>query len=129
MSKVRSFYVPWFVAKAAASHRKVLGIKAPLWAGFFAWSAVLGKILIMDNLGKGHVIVVDKCCMCKKSGDSMNHLLLHCDTAYAIWIAFFDCFGLSWVMLRHVVNLHACWWTTGNKRSVATWKMAPMCLL
>jgi len=38
-----------------------------------------------------------------------DHLLLHCDVAYAIWIAFFSCFGLSWVMPRYVVDLYACW--------------------
>jgi hypothetical protein len=41
--------------------------KAPLRAAFFAWSAALGKILTMDNLRKRHVIVVDRCCMCKRN--------------------------------------------------------------
>jgi hypothetical protein len=34
--------------------------------------------------------------------------------AFIIWIAFFSCFELSWVMPRRVVDLHACWWTTGS---------------
>jgi hypothetical protein len=37
-------------------------------ATFFAWSAALGKILTMDNMRKQHVIVVDRCCMCKRNG-------------------------------------------------------------
>jgi hypothetical protein len=69
------------------------------------WLAALGKILTMDNLRKQHVIVIDRCCMCKRNGVSMDHLLLHFDVAYAIWIAFFNCFGLSQVMPRCVVDL------------------------
>jgi hypothetical protein len=88
--------------------------KAPLRAVFFAWSEALNKILTMDNLIKRHVIVVDKCCMCKRNWESVNHLLLHCDVAYAIWITFFSRFALSWVMPRHVVELHACWRTSGS---------------
>jgi hypothetical protein len=33
----------------------------------FAWSAALGKILIVDNLRQWKIVVVDWCCMCKKS--------------------------------------------------------------
>jgi hypothetical protein len=61
--------------------------------------------------------------------EAVDHLFLHCDVAYAIWIAFFGCFGLSLVMLRRLVNLYACWWTTGSTRSAAVWKMMSMCLL
>jgi hypothetical protein len=48
------------------------------------WSEALGKILTMDNLQKQHVIVVDRCCMCKKNRESVDHLLLHCEVASAI---------------------------------------------
>jgi hypothetical protein len=55
--------------------------KVPLKVAFFAWSTALGKILIMDNLRKRHIIVVDRCCMCKRDGESVDHLLLHCEVA------------------------------------------------
>jgi len=90
-----------------------------LRAAFFAWSAVLSKILTIDNLRKRHIIAVDK---------SVDHLPLHCD-AYAIWIAFFNRFGLSWVMHTHTVDQYACWWTTGSTRSGVVWKMMYTCLL
>jgi hypothetical protein len=38
-------------------------------AAFFAWSVALGKILTLDNLRKQHVIVIDRCYMCKKTSD------------------------------------------------------------
>jgi hypothetical protein len=52
----------------------------------------------------------------------MDHLLLHCEVAYALWSAFFGRFGLSWVMLRRVSDLLACWWSTRRRGSAAVWK-------
>jgi hypothetical protein len=48
---------------------------------FFVRSAALGKILTHDNLRKRNVIVIEWCCLCKKSGESIDHLLLHCEVA------------------------------------------------
>lgn len=84
--------------------RRMWWIKVPFKASFFAWSAALNKILTTNNHKKRHVIVVDRCCMCKKNGESVDNLHLHCDVAYAIWIAFFGRFGLFWVMPRCVVK-------------------------
>jgi hypothetical protein len=62
--------------------------------------SALGKILILDNLRKWNVLVMDRCCMCKRNEKSVDHLLIHCDVACAIWITFFTffIFGLTWVM-------------------------------
>jgi hypothetical protein len=43
--------------------------------------AALGKIPTMDNLKKSHVAIVDRCCLCKRNGESVDYLLLHCDVA------------------------------------------------
>jgi len=67
----------------------------------------------MDNLSKRRVNVIDRCCMCKKNGESVDHLLLHCEVARALWDVIFNRFSLSWVMLLRVVGLLACWWTGG----------------
>jgi hypothetical protein len=71
---------------------------APLRVTFFSWSAALGKILTLNNLRKWHIIVVDWCCLCKKSGDTVDHLLLHCKTASALWNSIFGFLGLVWDM-------------------------------
>jgi len=89
--------------------KSVWQTQTPSQAAFFAWSVVLDKILTMDNLRKMHVILVDRCCMCKRNGESVDHLLLHCDVAYALRSALFTRFGLSWVMSRRVFDLFACW--------------------
>jgi hypothetical protein len=58
----------------------------------------------------------------------VDHLLLHCEVASTLWYAFFTCFGLAWVMPRRVVDLLACWWSSGKRRSAAVWKMVLTCL-
>jgi hypothetical protein len=66
--------------------------------------------------------------MCKKNGESANHLLLHCEVACANGNVFFKCFRLSWVMPGRVVDLFACWWIAGSTRSAVVWMMH-LCLL
>jgi hypothetical protein len=89
---------------------------------FFAWTVAQEKILTLDNLRKKRVIVSDRCCMCKLNGESVDHLLLHCEVACALWNAIFSRFSLSWVMPLRVVDLFACWWTGGRSRSAVVWK-------
>jgi hypothetical protein len=93
--KVESFYSS-LVAPIGCSFpwKSVWRTPALSRAVFFAWSAALGKILTLDNFRRQHVIVIDRCCMCKMDGETVDHLL-HCDVASAIWCAFFSRFGLS----------------------------------
>ena len=44
---------------------------------FFSWTAALEKLLTIDNLQKRNLIIIDWCCLCKQSGESVDHLLLH----------------------------------------------------
>jgi hypothetical protein len=43
----------------------------------------------MDNLRKQYVIMVNWCYLCKRNGEHVDHLLLHCDIACTIWNDFF----------------------------------------
>jgi hypothetical protein len=68
--------------------------------------------------------------MCKKNGESVDHLLLHCEIAGALWNTIFNSVGLAWVMPRRVVDLFACWRVPGCRFQVdAVWKMIPPCLM
>jgi hypothetical protein len=71
--------------------------KAPPREAFFVWTAVLQKILALNNLHK-NIIVIEWCCMCKNSGESIDHLSLHCEVAIEVWNAVFQLFGVTWVM-------------------------------
>ena len=83
--------------------------KSPPRAVFFVWSAALEKILTLDNLRKKQVVVINRCCMCKKDGELVDHLVLHCEVAHALWCNIFSRLGLPWVMPSCVLDLCACW--------------------
>jgi hypothetical protein len=87
--EVRSFYEE-LIRKDGPSFpsfpwKNIWRVKAPTRVAFFVWSAALGKILTHDNLRKRNVIVIEWCCLCKKSGESVDHLLLHCEVAQDLW--------------------------------------------
>jgi hypothetical protein len=44
------------------------------------------------------MMVVNRCWLCELDGELVDHLLLHCGAVRALWNAFFDRFGLCWVM-------------------------------
>ena len=104
--------------------------KVPPRVAFFTWTAALGKILTTDNLRKRRVIILDWCCMCKSSGESTNHLLLHCPVAWELWSMVCILFGTLWVMPRSVVDLLTCWkGSLGNSEAGKVWKMIPHCIM
>jgi hypothetical protein len=56
--------------------------------------------------------------MCKKSGESIEHLLLHCDVAHDIWSFFYRLFGVEWVMPRRVLDLLSSWGNSHGRGQV-----------
>jgi hypothetical protein len=132
--EVRSFYeelirkdgpcVPYFPWK------NIWGVKALTRVAFFVWSAALDKILTHDNLRKRNVIVIEWCCLCKKSGESIDHLLLHCEVARDLWSYVLILFGVEWVMPRTVLELLNSWGAAiGCGHAKEAWRLAPLCLL
>jgi len=98
--------------------------KAPLRVAFFAWSAASKKIITMDNLRKRYIIMAKWCYMCKNNGESVDHLLLHCEIASALWYTTFSGVGLVLVMPRKVVNLFVYWRAPGGRFQLnAVWTM------
>ena len=67
--------------------------KVPRKINCATWTTIEGKILTMDNLRVQGLFVVDWCSMCKQSGESGDHLLLHCCFVYDIWSMVF---GMFW---------------------------------
>jgi hypothetical protein len=47
--------------------------------------------------------------MCKASGESPDHFLLHCIFAKNLWSMVFFLFDISWVLPPRVVDLLASW--------------------
>ena len=81
--------------------------KVPLRVPFFVWVVALHRIL--TNLWKRRILVVDCCCMCKRSGESIDHLLLHCPISQELWCFILCLFGVQLVMPRGVKELLDCW--------------------
>lgn len=96
-SKTRFFNVKSFYCSLGCREgnrfpwKSVWRSKAPLRMTFFACSVSLGKVLTTDNIKKRHVIVVGRCCICKRNGEFV-----------------------MWLMPRSVGGLFACWWTSGS---------------
>ncbi|KAG2684712.1 hypothetical protein I3843_10G086000 [Carya illinoinensis] len=68
--------------------------------------------------------------MCKKAGESVEHLLLHCEIARALWCEVCSRIGLNWVMPAMVVDVLACWGIPGGLPHIkAMWKMVPICIM
>lgn len=65
------------------------------------------KILILENLRKRHVIVVDWCCICKRSGKTIDQLLLHCEVTRELWVLILHLFGVMVKLLVGEVSWEA----------------------
>ena len=128
--EVSSFYKE-IISKAGCPFpwKCVWRTKAPPRVAFFVWSAALGKILTIDNLRKKNMVLINRCGMCKRDEETIDHLLLHCECAQVLWNAFFNHFDLAWAMPSGVVNLLQCWWSGGRPSSAVVWKMVPHCIM
>jgi hypothetical protein len=66
--------------------------------------------------------------MCKRSGEFVDHFLLHYDIASVLWNVIFSRVGLAWIMPKRVVDLLACWkGVCGSPQGVAVWTMVLSC--
>ena len=111
---------PWKMVWQSKVHPRV---------AFFSWTTALGKILTTNNLWKRHIAVLERCFMCKRCGESVDHLLLHCPIAYDLWSMVFCLFGIHWVMLYKVSEVLASWQGKfGRHRNIGLWRSVPHCL-
>ena len=67
--------------------------------------------------------------MCRHSGETIDHLPLHCEIAYWLWSFVFKTFGLSWVIPRSIPDLLFGWWNWLGKHSSQIWNLVPLCIL
>lgn len=68
-------------------------------------STALGKILTLDILRRQHVIMRDKCYVCKRNEEFVDYLLCHCDVAFAIWSIFSVVLGCPGVCLDMLIYM------------------------
>ena len=76
------------------------------------------------------VVVVDWCCICKRNGETTDHLLLHCPVAQKLWNMVCSLLGVHWGISYSVVELLASWSGKLNRlKSKVLWRMIPHCLM
>ena len=81
-------------------------MKVTLLVSFFVWMVARVKILSSINLRKMGFLIVDWCCKCRCSGETMDH---PCQGAHQLWNFAFRSFRVSWVLLERVLDLLTGW--------------------
>ena len=105
-SKIKGFLVSDYYRILAGSAffgfpwKSIWKQKIPSSVAFFVWTAALGKCLMIDNLRKRKVWILDWCYMCKRNGESVDHLFLYCPFASDLWSMVYG-FGPFWSFLGY----------------------------
>ena len=103
---MRSFYIALLKAPSVSfPWQSIWCVKVPKRVSFFLWTATRGGILTIDNLVKKNLPLVNWCCLCRCDEETVDHLLLHCKFASALWSEVLIMFGVQWVMLDIIVSL------------------------
>ena len=69
------------------------------------------------------------CCMCRCSGEFVDHLLIHCHVANSLWVFMLQASGIQWVLPSSVVELLFCWNHWLGKHDSDIWNLIPGCLM
>ncbi len=121
---VFSFYLVFFLGRLFGRPRFRLGsLSSPgqlLWGDF--WPLIIYR--------SETLLLLHWCCMCKQSGESVNHMMLHCSMAWELWSMILGLFGVHWVIPCHVLDLRAGWQgRLSDHRNMVVWKIVPHCLM
>ena len=69
----------------------------PLKWFFLAWEASLGKVLTLKHLKKKGRALTNKCFLCGKEEETVDHLLVHCPHTRVLWELLLAIVGVKWV--------------------------------
>ena len=81
----------------------------PFKISFFTWEAYWGKVIILDQLKRHGITLVNRCCLCEEDEETIDHLLIHCKITKMLLDLFFMTVGTSWVFSRSVVHTLLAW--------------------
>ena len=125
----RSYYNKlWDPTSIVFPWKGIWRVKAPRWVSSFIWCVAWNKILTGDNLRLRKLVFVDWCIMCRHCGETVDHLLLHCEIAHRLWCFALKSFGLAWVIPRSIPDLLFGWWNWLGKHSSQIWNLVPLCI-
>ena len=96
---------------------------------FFAWEVWWGKILTMEQFKKRGRHLANRCPLCGKDEESLDHQLLHCPKVHNLWAIIFTIFGVYWVLTRSIKDTLARWKGPPSRKSLRkVWMAASLCL-
>jgi hypothetical protein len=75
--------------------RSVWQAKVPHKVAFFTWLAALGKNIMIDNLRRRKVCILDWCFMCKRAGETGEHLCEYVRELWSMLLYFRDSLGYA----------------------------------
>jgi hypothetical protein len=126
----RSYYLALRASTASDfAWKNVWRVKAPQRVVFFVWTAAWGQLLTCDNLMRRGFVMAGWCCMCKRIGELVNHLLLHCNVARELWNFVLGAYGVSWVFPETVRDFLAGWHNWWGRKSSKIWNFIPHCIM
>lgn len=89
-----------------------LSVWSRLWphkVGFFLWLVFHKRLVSMDFLYKRRKILVNGCLLCCSAGESVSHLLFHCEISRQVWNHFLAGVGLLWVLPDCIDSIIKSW--------------------
>ena len=65
---------------------------------FLAWKASWEKILTLEQVKRRGFSLVNRCFLCQRNEETIDHILLHCEKTWILWQLTFSLSGVSWVL-------------------------------
>ncbi|RVW67016.1 hypothetical protein CK203_064869 [Vitis vinifera] len=118
-----SLWTPFFRKKCIWVDR------VPTKVAFFAWEATWGKVLTLDRLQRRGWQFPNCCFLCGCAEESVNHVLIHCIVARALWELVLGLVGVKWVFPESVKEVLFSW--RGHlvgKKGKKIWKAISLCI-
>jgi len=95
----------------------------------FTWLVIKRACLTEEVLQKKGKQLVPRCFLCNLTGETNNHLFLHCKFTAQIWNLFLNITSMNWTMPEHTSDLLSCWIRRGGSKSQKRWwKLIPSCV-
>lgn len=109
-----------------AFHKSIRKAVVPLKVKVFMQSLAHGSIMTNDMFQKkrlAHFLYTQWCIMCRRNGESMDHLFLHYLMALNLWHCIFLLIDRHWVAPDDCANmlLIDLWGFGGNKKAKTLW--------
>ena len=67
--------------------------------------------------------------MCKRDGETVDDLLLHCAAVQVLWNYVFQAFHVQWVLPRSVLDLLFGWRNWFGRHHSHIWNLVLLCLM